>query len=126
MHSTFLSLPVFVKVFLVGAVVCFVMGYCQVEKIYYRGTKAEFCRQYGDEPILIMSAGFGLATVITFLKYSVTMPNFLVWKMLIFALTIIGVIVMFVLFWGISFTASHISMNVSEREERRHHHRITR
>lgn len=129
MHSTFLSLPVFVKVFLVGAVVCFMLGYCQVEKVYYKGAKAEFRRQYGDEPILIMSAGFGLATVVTFLRYSATMPGFLVLKLVIFVLVIIGVVVMFMLFWGVSFVASVISMNVSEKEGqdgRRHHHRTIR
>lgn len=117
-----LDWPVFVWVAIVGIVVCIVAGAC-----YGAGNDGERSDTTGEVlASLIVSAGFGIMTVITCLKHSVTIPNFWLWKFGLFVLAPIAIILLTMLFWGIAYTASLLSMNNGEEEGRRKHHRRTR
>lgn len=107
-------MPVFVWIFLIGIIVCFLLGYFQTEKRLYRtrdGRKGtEYFKRYGDDTILCVSAAFGLAAVITCLKYSITLPSFWLFKLVLFGVVIVAIVFSVLLLWGIAETAVILSL----------------
>lgn len=117
-----LDWPVFVWVAIIGIAVCIVLGLC-----HSAGSDDGRPDVYGEiASSLIVSAGFGIMTVITCLIYSMTIPNFWLWRVGLFLLSAIAIVLLTTLFWGIAYTASLLSMNNGEEEGGRKHHRRTR
>lgn len=118
-----LDWPVFVWVAIVGVIVCIVLGAC-------RGTNKGSKRSDTNSEVfasLIVSGGFGIMTVITCLKYSMVMPSFWLWKSGLFALAVIAMILLTILFWGLTNTVADLFSTADGGEkDGRKHHRQTR
>lgn len=120
MHNSTFTVPVFVIVFLVGLGVCFALGCLQAESVDYRGSKMRRSAQFIDS-VLVIAAGFGLGTVVTFLRYSVTLPSFPLWKIGVFGLAILATAFLAAFFFLVAYFASMIPMDEVGEDGRRHH-----
>ena len=119
MRNFDLDWPVFIWMAVIGLIVCFAFGFGHSVK-----SKGEQSDTYGYViASLIVSAGFGVGTVMTCLRYSVTIPNFFLWKIGLFILSVAAMFLLSMLFWGVIYTTSLLSLSNDGEEERRKHHK---
>ena len=120
MNSTLqIDLPVCVWFLIVGAAISFLLGYFQVEKLEV-GLNGRLYRRvrYGDQFAMMNAAAFGAMTVLMWLKFSVKIPRLMLFKIGLFGVAVLAMIGLFVLFWGIAFTATTMAENVKTKHTR--------
>ena len=106
-------LPVFIWLTLLGSVVCFLLGYFQKEKVVVlskTGQKSvRYHYRYDNDFVVCVAAAFGLAVVITFLRYTMVIPRFFILRVLLFVAAIFAIAVVVFVLWGIALKAESMS-----------------
>lgn len=113
MSTLNIHLPGCLWVLIIGVVISFLLGYFQTERVVCRTrdgrTKVVSHQRYAVDFPLCASACFGLAFVITFLRYSMTIPELWLWRLVLYALAIGGIVVMTLIFWAVAEVAMILS-----------------
>ena len=111
---TSFNLPAFVWMFVIGTVACFAWGFC-----LNMGGKDEAELNICNEALAsaVISAAFGVGTVIACLRFSVTIPQSFFWKIGLFALSVIAMVLLTLFFCGVSSSAGLLAVSIKKKED---------